>query len=118
MKPPEEEQQAIDRLVEADVLVVDELGNGESAYGRLILQEILDARDFADRGGLIVTSQFSVSALARRWNERSIPSRLAGMCRVVEVRGGSPTGRAAPPRRPGVGRWQKRVPVAVDPCQQ
>jgi DNA replication protein DnaC len=88
MKPPDQEQQAIDALLAVDTLVIDNLGvGGDTPFARQILQEVLDGRDFADRGGLIVTSQYSVATLARRLDDRSIPSRLAGMCRVIEIRG-------------------------------
>ena len=88
MKAPEDEQQAVERFIRADVLVLDDLGIGcDSVFARQILQEILDGRDYAERGGFVVTSHYSIQALARQLKDRSIPSRLAGMCRVVEIRG-------------------------------
>jgi DNA replication protein DnaC len=89
MKPPNEEQREIDGFIRVQALVLDDFGDGtETPYARQILQEILDGRDFNDRGGLIVTSHHSLTALARRFNDRSIPSRLAGLCQVVEISGG------------------------------
>jgi DNA replication protein DnaC len=88
MRTPDEEQQGIDQFVRVSVLVLDEMGIGtETAYSKQVLQEILDGRDFNDRGGLIVTSMYSPFGLATRWSDNSIPSRLAAMCRVIEVRG-------------------------------
>jgi DNA replication protein DnaC len=88
MKSPEDEQRVLEGFIRVPVLVVDDVGAGsETAYARQALQEILDGRDFEDRGGLVVTSQFSLNALSGRLNDRSIPSRLAGMCRVIEIRG-------------------------------
>lgn len=88
MKPPEEEQQAIDGFVRAELFALDDLGIGsDTPYARQVLQEILDRRDFEDRGGLVVTSKYSPTRLANRFNDDTIPSRLAGMCRVVEVKG-------------------------------
>jgi DNA replication protein DnaC len=88
LKDPEEEQQAIDRLVRADVFVLDDLGiGGDSAYARQIFQEILDGRDHDYRAGLIVTSKYSIDALAEKLSDDTISSRLAGMCRVIEVGG-------------------------------
>lgn len=88
MKTPEEEQQAIDHFVGVTGLVLDDLGGGgETPYARQILQEILDARAFNERGGLIVTTPHSLSALAYRLGNWSVPSRLAGMCHVIEIRG-------------------------------
>jgi DNA replication protein DnaC len=88
MKAPDEEQQAIDGFVRADVLLLDDFGRGmDTSYGRLALQEILDGRDFNDRGGLVVTSRYFPNIVARRLNDDAIPSRLTDMCKVVEIRG-------------------------------
>ena len=88
MKTPDEEQQAVDHFIRMDVLLIDDLGvGGDSPYARQVLQEILDGRDFNDRGGLVVTSQHSIKALARRLTDGAIPSRLAGMCRVIGITG-------------------------------
>jgi len=88
MKKPEEEQGLIDDFVHVEVLVLDDLGNGgDTAFSRQILQEILDGRAFKDRAGLVVSSKYPLGGLAERLNDDTIPSRLAGMCQVVEVRG-------------------------------
>jgi len=88
MKEPDEEQAAIDQLVGVEVLLLDDLGAGsDTAYGRQILQEILDARDWGDRAGLVVTSKYSLDGLAQKLGDDSIPSRLAGICQVVKMRG-------------------------------
>jgi DNA replication protein DnaC len=103
-RDPDEEQQAVDRYVRADVFVLDDLGIGhETAYARQVFQEILDGRDFAYRAGLVVTSKYSLDALAAKLGDDTITSRLAGMCRVIEIRG--PDGRlsalSAPTRNDG-----------------
>ena len=86
MKEPVEEQTIVDSLTQADVLVLDDLGTGtESTFVRQILQELLDERLFKDRAGLIVTSSHSLDSLAERLNSDTIVSRLAGMCRVIEI---------------------------------
>jgi DNA replication protein DnaC len=88
MKPPDEEQQAIDSFVRAEIFLLDDFGTGaDTPYARLALQEILDARDFRDRGGLVVTSRYSPNAAARRLTDDAVPSRLASMCLVIEVKG-------------------------------
>jgi DNA replication protein DnaC len=88
MKTPEEEQQTLDTFVRARVFVLDDLGTGsDTPYGRQVLQEILDARDFKDRRGLIVTSKYSPTRLAQNLNDSPIPSRLAGMCDLLELNG-------------------------------
>jgi DNA replication protein DnaC len=88
MKDPDEEQAAVNEFVRTESLVLDDLGAGtNSAYNRQILQEILDGRIFTDRSGLVVTSKYSLDELATTLADDSIPSRLAGMCAVVQVHG-------------------------------
>jgi len=88
LKDPSDEQQAIDRVVRADVFVLDDLGIGnDTGYARQIFQEILDGRDYAYRAGLVVTSKYSLDALAAKLDDDTISSRLAGICRVTEVGG-------------------------------
>jgi DNA replication protein DnaC len=88
MKEPHQEQAAIDDLNRADVLVIDDLGEGQNtSYSQQLLQEILDGRDYQDRAGLVVTSAYSLDELARKLGRDSIPSRLAGMCQVVSIGG-------------------------------
>jgi DNA replication protein DnaC len=88
MKAPEEEQHAIDGFIRVNALVLDDLGVGsDTAYARQSMQEILDGRNFKDRAGLVITSQYSLGGLAQRLNDDTIPSRLAGMCQVIEIRG-------------------------------
>ncbi len=88
MKDPAQEQAAIDELVCAEVLVLDDLGMGaDSAFSRQILQEILDRRNFNEVGGLLINSKYSLDELAAKLADDSIPSRLAGMCQVIEVKG-------------------------------
>jgi len=88
MKDPLQEQEAIDHFTRVQVLVLDDLGIGsDTAFARQVLQEILDGRDFNDRSGLLVTSPYSLDSLAKKLGEDTIPSRLAGMCQVVEITG-------------------------------
>lgn len=95
MKDPEQEQAVLDRFVRVGVLVLDDLGIGaDTPYSRQILQELLDGRNFKDRGGLVVTSKYSLDLLAVRLADDTIPSRLAGMCAVIRVSG--PDGRLTP----------------------
>jgi DNA replication protein DnaC len=88
MKDPNQEQATIDELARAEVLVLDDVGVGsDTAFSRQLLQEILDARDFNDRAGLVVTSKYSLDDLAAKLADDTIPSRLAGMCQVISIRG-------------------------------
>jgi len=94
MKDPDQEQVAIDGLARVEVFVLDDLGTGpDTAYSRQVLQEILDGRNFKDRAGLVVTSQYSLGHLANKMNDDTISSRLAGSCSVLQIRG--PDGRLA-----------------------
>ena len=88
MKGLDQEQTAISELIDADALVLDDLGTGsDTPYGRQLLQEILDARNLHDRGGIVITSKYSLAALAQKLDEDSVPSRLGGMCRVIQLNG-------------------------------
>jgi DNA replication protein DnaC len=88
MRPPDEEQQAIDGFVRSAVFLLDDFGRtNDTPYARLVLQEILDARDFRGHGGLVVTSRYSPGAVARRLGDDGISARLAVMCRVIEIKG-------------------------------
>ena len=88
MRDPAQEQAAIDEFVRSEVLVIDDLGTESgSPFNRQILQEILDCRTFANLGGLIVTSKYSLDELAAKFTDDAIPSRLAGICQVLEVKG-------------------------------
>jgi DNA replication protein DnaC len=88
MKEPDQEQSAINELACTEILLLDDLGAGpDTAFSRQILQEILDRRDFNDRDGLLVTSKYSLDDLAAKLADDSIPSRLGGMCQVIEVNG-------------------------------
>ena len=79
MRDPDEEQREIDRIARADVLVLDDLGIGnDTLFARQVFQEILDARTFSYRAGLVVTSKYSLGALASKLDDDTISSRLAG----------------------------------------
>ena len=86
MKDPLQEQAAVDDFVSVEVLVLDDLGD-DTPFSRQLLQEILDFRDFHYRAGLVVTSKYSLDDLATKLADDTIPSRLAGMCQVVEIQG-------------------------------
>ena len=88
MKTPEEEQALVDHLARVPVLVLDDLGIGtETAYFRQVLQEVIDARIAHERGGLIVTSNYSLDGIAAKLGHDAIPSRLAAICQVIEITG-------------------------------
>lgn len=88
MRDPEHEQAVIDQWINAEMLVLDDLGAGPvTAYCLQLWQEILDRRDHSQRAGMVITSKYGLSALAQKLGDDTIPSRLAGMCQVIEVKG-------------------------------
>lgn len=88
MKDPAQEQAALDEFIRVDTLVMDDVGAGpNSPYSRQLLREILDGRHFADRAGLVATSNYSLDELAFRLGDDSIASRLAGLCRLIAIQG-------------------------------
>ena len=79
----------------AESLVLDDLGAGSnSAYNRQILQEILDRQVRLSTDRVRADGHEQVFA-GRTWPQTFaddlIPSRLAGMCTVVQIHG--PDGR-------------------------
>jgi DNA replication protein DnaC len=83
--------------------VLDNLGPGlDTPFSRQILQEILDHRENHDRAGLLVTSRYSLDDLAAKLADDAIPSRLAGLCEVIQI--GGRDGR--------LGRFESRQPAA------
>lgn len=88
LKSGDDEQAVIDKLARKPYLVIDDLGvQKDTAHSLSALYEIIDARDMGYAKGLIVTSNLSLAALAERIGDDRITSRLAGMCRVVEIGG-------------------------------
>lgn len=88
MKEPDKEQAALDELASTDVLVIDDLGTGsDSSFAQQVLQELLDAREFNDRAGLVIASRYSLDQLAKKMGDDSVASRLAGWCRIERLGG-------------------------------
>lgn len=87
-KDGEEEQASIDKFIYWPYLVIDELGVGSKTdFNFSTLYEIVEGRDMNRVNGLIVTSNLSLSALAERLGDDRIPSRLNGMCKIIEISG-------------------------------
>lgn len=88
LKDGDEEQRAIDYFVNLKYLMIDDLGvDKKTDFSFSILYEIIEGRDMACRPGLIITSNLSLAALAERLGDDRISSRLAGMCKVIELSG-------------------------------
>ena len=82
-----EEQAVIDSFVNIPFLVIDDLGIYETGFAYSILMEIIDGRDMAEKKGLIITSNLKMGALAEHLKSEQITSRIAGMCKVIEMTG-------------------------------
>lgn len=89
------EKDFINRVVARKNIVIDDLGVAkDTGYSTSVLYEIIDGRVQAKAGGLIITTnicgaagEHPLDALARKLMDDRIPSRLAGMCRIIEVSG-------------------------------
>jgi len=82
----EHEQDVLDELRAAEVLVLDDIGiRGLSDWKSEFLYSVVDDR-WAYRGATIVTSNLTPEGLATLIGER-ITSRLAGLCDIVPVMG-------------------------------
>jgi len=91
-KDADDEQRAVDYFVRLNVLILDDFGVGhDTPFARMILQEVIDSRDYQLRGGLVITSKFDLDALAERLGDDTVASRIAMMCRVFRIEG--PDGR-------------------------
>jgi DNA replication protein DnaC len=87
-KSGEEEKAVIMRYVNMPYFVLDDLGvDKKTEFSFSILYEIIDGRDMALMPGLIITSNLSLNALADRLDDDRITSRIAGMCKIVELTG-------------------------------
>jgi len=84
---PEEEKARIGEYVDAELLVVDDLGIGvDTPFTIAALCEIVDRRWERNRHGLAITSNFSLDLLAAKIGEDRLVSRIAGQCQIVEIK--------------------------------
>lgn len=86
----QEQQDSINRLVFARVLVFDEVGfEPSSEFSARALYEVINARMLTGRNGLVVTSNLALEKLADRLKDDRITSRIGGMCgvNVIEILG-------------------------------
>lgn len=87
-KEADEEKMLLKKFADYDVLVIDDIGVGRSTeFSNQILYEILDARISNYKNGLILTSNLSLEDFAMKVGDDRLPSRIAGMCKVVKVTG-------------------------------
>ena len=92
MREPDEHEKILKVYAKADVFVLDDLGVGKATeFAIENFYDLVDMRDMARRHGLVVTSNLSLDQLAEKMGDDRLPSRLAGMCRVIHIEG--PDGR-------------------------
>lgn len=88
MRETEEENALLDKFTNYKVLVIDDLGTGRSTeFANQVLYEILDARINNDKHGLIITSNMPLEKFAEKVGDDRLPSRIAGLCKVIEIGG-------------------------------
>lgn len=83
----EVETQVIADYVNTRSLLIDDLGTEKvTDFSFSATYEIIDGRWMAKKNGLIITSNLSTDSLVRHIGDR-IPSRIAGMCRIIKLEG-------------------------------
>jgi DNA replication protein DnaC len=88
MAGAEAEQRAINKFVNASLLVIDDLGTEKiTDYKLEKLYEVINGRDKAMKSGLVITSNYSLQQISERLKDDRIASRLSGMCKVIKVGG-------------------------------
>lgn len=82
----ETEKEIIDSLSSVDYLVLDDMGAEKSSdFSIQSLYLVIDRR-YSEERKTIVTSNLSIAQIADKLGDR-IASRIAGMCRVIELKG-------------------------------
>lgn len=85
---PSAEEEIIESWVSKDVCIVDDLGVGRDLDVTLrMIYELLDKRRARKRNGLIIASNHSLDTLAKAYKDDRIVSRIAGMCRIIQIQG-------------------------------
>jgi DNA replication protein DnaC len=92
---PEEEQTRLDDYINAEIMVLDDLGHKkDSEFSQSIVYEILDGRDKKLKRGCVVTSNLSLDDLGKLYEDDRIPSRLSSF-KIVYVGGADMRGKGA-----------------------
>lgn len=82
-----DEDAMFERLASVNLLI-DDLGVEKlTEYAMQVIYEIMDKRWMSGAGGLIITSNLDLDGLSRKLGEDRIVSRIAGMCRVITLKG-------------------------------
>ena len=87
-KTKEEEEKLLQSFIYNPALVIDDIGTEKRTdFGYSVIYEILDGRMMACVGGLVITSNLSLDALADRIGDDRYTSRIASLCLPIELTG-------------------------------
>lgn len=83
-----EKEDRFEEFTEAELLLIDDLGISKyTDFAMEILCEILNRRTLQMRNGLFVTTNLSLDKLTDKMKDDRLSSRLAGLCKVIEIGG-------------------------------
>ena len=83
-----DELNEVKALIAASILAFDDLGiEKDSEFAVNSIYEVIDGRYITGGGGLIITTNLSLDQLAAKLASDRIPSRLAGMSKIVAMQG-------------------------------
>ena len=81
-----EQENFISDVASKTILVLDDVGIEKTSDHSLgILYDILEIRIYKGLKGLIITTNFTVEALADKFGDMRLSSRLTELCEVIEV---------------------------------
>lgn len=87
-KEADEERALLKKFLEYEILVIDDLGVGKSTeFANTVLYEIIDMRASDYKNGMILTSNLSLDEFAAKVGDDRLPSRIAGLCKVIKMVG-------------------------------
>ena len=82
----DKEEELIRRLSTQKLLIIDDFGMEKpTEFLTGLIYEVIEGRDMNRPGGMIVTSNLGLNALAQHLGEDRITSRLSGMCKNVDL---------------------------------
>ena len=75
-------------IISCPHLLIDDIGTEKKTdFLYSAMYEIIDGRYMQESGGLIITSNLSLDHLAARFGDDRLTSRIAGMCKIIEMTG-------------------------------
>ena len=87
-KTESEKEDRFQKFTECDFLLVDDFGiSKHTDFSIEVFCEILNRRALQLKNGLVVTSNLSLDRLANKNVDDRVPSRLSGLCSLIEVVG-------------------------------